>query len=172
MVTSSPPTDVSNADLVRWNFEAINRRDASMLKQLWTAETVVRFPDRTCTGADEIAAYFEEVFAAMPDWHMEAVRIAAQDDDVFVRWHLTGTHSGPLLGIEPTGKALAVDGMDHFVVRQGKIVSNFVIFDQMQYARQIGMMPPDGSSADKAVKGAFNLRTKLSQRLARRRQER
>ena len=168
MATTQAPTDVSSAELVRWTFDNINRRDSSVLRQVWTAETVVRFPDRTCRGAVEIAAYFDEAFAAMPDWHMEAVSIAAQDDDVFARWHLTGTHSGPLLGIEPTGKALAVDGMDHFVVRQGKIVSNFVIFDQMQYARQIGMMPPDGSSADKAVKRAFNLRTKLAQRLARR----
>ncbi len=139
-----------------------------MLRQVWTADTVVRLPDRTCTGADEIAAYFDEGFAGMPDWHMEVVSIAADGDDVFVHWHLTGTHTGPLLGIEPTGKPLVVDGMDHFVIRDGKVVSNFVIFDQMQYARQIGMMPPDGSSADKALKSAFNLRTKLAERLRKR----
>ena len=165
MATSSPPVDVSNAELIRWTFENINQRDSSVLRQVWTADTVVRFPDRTCTGADEIAAYFDEAFAAMPDWHMEVVSTAADGDDVLVHWHLTGTHTGPLLGIEPTGKALAVDGMDHFVVRDGKVVSNFVVFDQMQYARQIGMMPPDGSSADKALKSAFNLRTKLVQRV-------
>jgi steroid delta-isomerase-like uncharacterized protein len=164
-MATAPPPDVSNAELVRWTFENINQRDSSVLKQVWTADTVMRFPDRTCTGADEIAAYFDEVFAALPDWHMEVVAIAAEGDDVFAHWHLTGTQSGPLLGIEPTGKPLAVDGMDHFVIRDGKVVSNFVIFDQMQYARQIGMMPPDGSSADKAVKSAFNLKTKLAQRL-------
>jgi steroid delta-isomerase-like uncharacterized protein len=165
MATSSPPVDLSNAELIRWTFENINQRDTSVLRQVWTADTVVRFPDRICNGAEEIAAYFDEVFAAMPDWHMEVVSTATDGDDVFVHWHLTGTHTGLLLGIEPTGKALAVDGMDHFVVRDGKVVSNFVIFDQMQYARQIGMMPPDGSSADKAVKSAFNLKTKLAQRL-------
>lgn len=165
MATASPPVDVSSAELLRWVFETINQRDSSVLRQLWTADTVVRFPDRTCTGADEIAAYFDEAFAGMPDWNMEVVSIAADGGDAFVHWHLEGTHTGPLLGIEPTGKPLAVDGMDHFVIRDGKVVSNFVIFDQMQYARQIGMMPPDGSSADKAVKSAFNLRTKLVQRL-------
>jgi len=168
MATSSAPTDVSNAELIRWTFETINQRDTSVLRQVWTAETVERFPDKTCRGADEIAAYLDEAFAAMPDWHMEVVTLAAQGDDVFVHWHLTGTHTGPLLGIEATGKPLAVDGMDHFVVRDGKVVSNFVVFDQMQYARQIGMMPPDGSSADKGLKRAFNLRTKLVRRLARR----
>lgn len=167
MATSSPPVDLSNAELIRWTFENINQRDTSVLRQVWTADTVVRFPDRICNGAEEIAAYFDEVFAAMPDWHMEVVSTATDGDDVFVHWHLTGTHTGLLLGIEPTGKALAVDGMDHFVVRDGKVVSNFVIFDQMQYARQIGMMPPDGSSADKALKSAFNLRTKVAERIRR-----
>jgi steroid delta-isomerase-like uncharacterized protein len=166
VAVAAPPTEASNAELIRWAFDQLNRRDISALKQFWNDETVERFPDRTCRGADEIAAYFEDAFAAIPDWHMEVVSIAESGDDVFVHWHLTGTHAGPLLGIAPTGKPLAIDGMDHFVVRDGRVVSNFVVFDQMQYARQIGMMPPDGSAADRAFKGAFNARTALMARLA------
>lgn len=167
MAIATPPTGVSNADLIRWSFDAINRRDVAALRQLWTDATVERFPDRTCHGADEIAAYFQEAFAAIPDWRMDVRAVVADGDDVFAHWHLTGTHEGPLLGIAPTGKQLAIDGMDHFVVRDGKVVSNFVVFDQMQYARQIGMMPPDGTAADKAVKAAFNARTKVAARLRR-----
>jgi steroid delta-isomerase-like uncharacterized protein len=167
MAIAAPPTGASNADLIRWSFDAINRRDLAALRQLWTDATVERFPDRTCHGADEVAGYFEEAFAAIPDWHMEVRAIVAEGDDVFAQWHLTGTHEGPLLGIAPTGKRLAIDGMDHFVVRDGKVISNFVIFDQMQYARQIGMMPSDGSAGDKAVKAAFNARTKVAERLKR-----
>ena len=96
---------------------------------------------------------------------MEVVALAEQGDDVFVQWHLTGTHEGPLLGIEPTGKRLAIDGIDHFVLRDGRVVSNHVVVDQLDYARQLGMMPPDGSTADKAMKAAFNLRTKLASRI-------
>ena len=74
----------------------------------------------------------------------------------------------PLLGIEPTGKKLAIDGMDHFVLDgDGKVVSNFVVVDQLEYARQIGMMPPDGSAADKAMKAAFNVKTRLAEKLKR-----
>jgi hypothetical protein len=39
--------------------------------------------------------------------------------------------------------------------------------DQLQYAREIGMMPPDGSAADRAMKAAFNARTRLARRLKR-----
>ncbi len=160
-------TTSSNAELVRRTFDALNRGDISALREFWTDGTVERFPDTACHGADEIAAYFKETLTAISDWHMELRAVAEQGEDVFVRWHLTGRHTGPIQGIEPTGKPVAVDGMDHFVIRDGKIISNFVVFDQMQYARQLGMMPPDGSAGDRAVKAAFNAKTKLSQRLKR-----
>lgn len=161
------PTNASNADLIRWAFEMLNRRDVSPLRQTWTEDTVEHFPARTCRGPDEIARYFEDALAAISDFHMDVVAIAEQGDDVFVHWHLTGTHDGTLLGIAPTHKQLAIDGIDHFVIRDGRVVTNFVVFDQMQYARQIGMMPTDRSAADRALKGAFNARTKLIAKLKR-----
>lgn len=157
----------SGSELARGTFDAVNRGEPSGLRQLWVADGTERFPDRTCRGIDEIVAYFEEVLAAISDWHMELVTIVEQGEDVFAQWHLTGTHTGPIMGIEPTGKALTIDGMDHFVVRDGKIVSNYVVFDQMQYARQLGLMPPDGSAGDRAVKAAFNAKTKLRERFKR-----
>ena len=98
---------------------------------------------------------------------MEIVGLTAQDDDVFVQWRLQGRHTGPLLGIAPTGKELTIDGMDHFVLRDGRVVSNFVVFDRFQYAQQLGMMPPDGSRADRGMKAAFNAQTSLRRRLGR-----
>ena len=163
--TAAPPAGASSAELVRWIFDAVNRRDITALRQIWTADTVVRFPDRTCRGADEVAAYFEEAFAAIPDWDMEVLSVAEAGEDVFAHWRLRGTHDGPLVGVDATGKPLDIDGMDHFVVRDGKLVSNFVVFDQLQYARQIGMMPPDGSTGDKAFKAAFNARQKIVEKL-------
>ncbi|MDP9385018.1 MAG: ester cyclase [Actinomycetota bacterium] len=165
--TATAPTTASNGELVRWAFEQLNRRDVTPLRRFWTEATVERFPDRTCTGAEEIAAYFEEALAALPDWDMRIVSLVEQGDDVFVHWHLTGSHRGELLGIAPTGKRLAIDGIDHFVIRDGKVISNFVVFDQMQFARQIRLLPPDGSRGDRAVKQAFNLRTRVAARLRR-----
>ena len=161
MPTIAPPAHTSNADLIRWAFEKLNEHDVTPLKQFWTHETVERFPDRTCHGTDQIAGYFEDAFRAIPDFHMEIVSLVDQGEHVFVHWRLTGTHRGVLLGIEATGKKLAIDGIDHFTLRDGVVVSNFVIFDQMQYARQIGMLPADGSNTDKSLKLAFNARTRL-----------
>ncbi len=159
----------ANGERIRWSFERLNERDLDALRGFWGAETVERFPNGTCRGTDEIAAYFAEAFAALPDWQMEVVTIAEQGDDVFVHWKLTGTHSaGAFQGIAATGRRIALDGIDHFVFDEsGAVVSNFVVFDQMQFARDIGMLPPDGSRADRALKSAFNARSKLAARLRR-----
>ena len=47
-------------------------------------------------------------------------------------------------------------------------MSNTAYFDSMSVARQIGMMPADGSSADRAMKGAFNAMTKVRRAVAER----
>ena len=57
--------------------------------------------------------------------------------------------------------------MDHFVIRDGGVISNFVIFDRMQIAQQMGVMPPDDSRADRAMKAAFNAKTKVASKLRR-----
>jgi steroid delta-isomerase-like uncharacterized protein len=165
MATAPPPT-ASNAELVRWAFEdCLNSRDVTPLRAFWNDDTVERFPDRTCHGADAIVAYFDEVFAALPDFHMEVRDLIGEGDHVFVHWRLTGTHRGTFSGIEATGRRLELDGMDHFVFRDGRVVSNFVVFDQMQFARALGLLPPDGSAADRAMKAAFNAKNRLTERL-------
>ncbi len=75
MTTTSPPTNASNAELIRWSFEMLNQHDVEPLRQFWTDATVERFPDRTCRGPEEIAEYFKDIFTALPDFHMEPVAV-------------------------------------------------------------------------------------------------
>jgi predicted ester cyclase len=168
MTASAPPADATSTELVRWTIEAIGRQDLAAARLAWADGAVERFPDRTCRGVAELTEYFQGAYDAISDWSFEPLAVVGEGEEVLAHWRLSGIHSGTLLGIEATGRRVAIDGMDHFVVRDGRIVSNFVIFDQLDYARQLGMMPPDGSSADRALKGAFNARTKLLDRIRRR----
>ena len=166
-MATEPPSGASNAELVRFVFECLNRHDVAPLRAIWTDESVERFPDETCHGADAIANYLERGFAGLPDFHMEVRALAEEGEDVFVQWRLTGTHTGAFNGLEATGRGIAVVGMDHFVLRDGRMISNDVVFDQMQIARQLGVLPPDGSAADRAMKSAFNVKTRLAELIAR-----
>jgi predicted ester cyclase len=161
------PTNTETALKV---FEAINAHDTDALREVWASGVTERMPDKTCHGPDELAEHFRGLFAAMPDLRMEAVSHVEDGERVFVRWHLTGNHTGaPFSGIERTGASIRLDGMDEITIRDGKVVSNFVVFDQMEVGRQLGLLPPDGSAADRALKAAFNAKTKVAEAIRQRR---
>jgi predicted ester cyclase len=164
MAATAPPVDAGNVALVRWAFDVINTHDTTPLLEVWAPDIVERFPDRTCRGREEVAAYFAGAFAAVPDLHMEVVHALAEGEDVFVRWKLTGTHTGAAwTGIEATGARIELDGVDHFTVRDGSIVANFAVFDQMAVGRAMGILPQEGSPGDRAMKAAFNAKTKVAE---------
>ncbi|QYB02657.1 ester cyclase [Rhodococcus sp. USK10] len=159
--TTPPPNDVSNALLVRWAFERINAKDVASLRNFWTSDSTVHFPTGTCRGSDEIAVYFEQVFAAVSDLVFEIVSMAEAGNDVLAHWRVTGRHVGAFVGVAATGRRIEFEGFDHFVIAGGKVVANTVRYDQMEFDRQIKLLPPDGSIADRALKAAFNAKTRV-----------
>jgi predicted ester cyclase len=157
-----PPNDATNAQLVRWALDRIDAQDVDSLRNFfWTADSTVYFPAGTCRGSVEIAAHFEQIFAAVTDFTFEIISIAESGRDVLVHWHLTGRHVGTFVGIAATGRRIDFEGFDHFVIEDGKVVTNTVRYDQMEFARQIKLLPPDGSIADRAMKAAFNATTRV-----------
>ena len=115
---------------------------------------------------EEVVAWFRGFFDAVPDLHMEVEDVAVAGEPgrerVTVRWRITGTFSGaPYMGIEPTGRPVDMRGMDLIDVEDGRVAGNNVYYDQLAFARQIGMLPGEGSLADRLMSGAFNLITKV-----------
>ena len=142
--------------------EVLNQRNADLLPPYWAPDIVEEFPTGTLRGRAAVRDYFAGMFAAMPDFHIEVIAIAGDGECVFVRWHTTGTFSGqPWMGIRPNGAHVSLDGIDCFTLRDGLVVHNFVAYDQVAFARQIGMLPPTGSATDRLMLGAFNLRTRV-----------
>ena len=155
----------TNTELAQQIFAAINAHDVEALRGIWADDVEERFPDKTCRGKEELSAHFKGLFAALPDFRMELVSAVEQGETVFARWKLTGTHEGVFNGIDPTGRAISLDGMDQFTFRDGRMAANFVVFDQMEVGRQLGLLPPDGSPPDRALKAAFNAKTKIAEAL-------
>jgi steroid delta-isomerase-like uncharacterized protein len=119
---------------------------------------------------EEVVAWFGELFDAVADLHMEVEDVAIAGEPgrerVTVRWHMTGTFSGrKYVGIEPTGRPLDLRGMDLIDVENGRVAANNIYYDQLTFARQIGMLPREGSLADRLMTSAFNLVTKARARV-------
>ncbi len=154
---------MDNAQTVRSIMEAISAHDMAPVIGSYAPAATVRFPDRTVTGPGQVAGYFDELFAALPDVELKPTHMASEGDLVFARWHMTGTHTGSAwAGIETTGARVELDGVDHFTFADGVVQSEVVFFDQMAVGRALGLLPPDGSPGDKALKAAFNIKTKIA----------
>ena len=147
-------------------------RDLSDPYRYWTDESVDHFlaAGVSVKGAQALAQWFRDFFAAIPDWKLEVENTVDDGDrQVVVQWHATGTFTGaPFLGIEPTGSRVDIRGCDVIRVDENyKVITNTVYYDAAEYGRQIGMLPPMGSAADRAMTAAFNGLTKLRRRLRR-----
>ena len=116
-----------------------------------------------------IREWFANTFGPCPDFRMEVVDLVASGDKVAVRWHMTGTFSGEAKfeGAIATGETIDITGCDMLTVRDGRIVHNDAYMNGMQMARQLGVLPPQGSGQERAMIGATNVKTRLSRKLSR-----
>jgi len=76
---------------------------------------------------------------AFPDLKVEILSLVSEGNFVATRWRCTGTHRGPLLGMAPTGKVAVTNGVDIAEVRNGKIISDYTMFDSLTLLRQLGL---------------------------------
>ena len=113
-------------------------------------------------GKDAVREFFRELFDAMPDFELAVERVVADETTAAVKWSAHGTFTGaPFQGIQATGKAVQLRGVDFFEVEDGLIRRNTVFYDGASFARQVGMLPREGSLADRAILMLFNLKTRL-----------
>lgn len=98
------------------------------------------------------------LLGAFSDGRSTVEDLIAEGDKVVSRLTFRGTHTGDLMGIPPTGRAVTVSEVivDRFV--DGKIVESWRLFEQMTMLQQLGVIPApaQGGSqvSDGAVRGA------------------
>lgn len=159
--------------LAREVFEALfDRRDVDAARETWSADSVDHFLalGLDARGPEQLAAFFGELLAALPDLKMSIEDVVEDDRHAVVQWSMTGTFEGaPFQGIEPTGGPVALRGCDVMCFTdEGKLERNTIYYDGAEFARQIGMLPPRGSAADRGFLRAHNARVRLARRLRRR----
>jgi steroid delta-isomerase-like uncharacterized protein len=146
-------------------------RDADQVAANVHPDGVERFlPIGEFRGRAAIREFWRELFTAFPDFEIEVKRIVADDHNAAVYWKAQGTFTGgPFQGIAPTGGRIELLGTDAMEIADGLIQRNTVYWDGAAFARDVGLLPPEGSRAERALLAAFNARTKARSFLRRRR---
>jgi steroid delta-isomerase-like uncharacterized protein len=151
-------------------FDAIGRRDAEGIGEHWREDCVDDIvPIGVLRGRQAIVSFFRELFAAVPDLETTVKRLVAGEASAAVEWRMRGHFTGaPFQGIDPTGKPIELRGLDLLEIEDGEIVSITAYYDGASFARQVGMLPPEGSGAERTMKTAFNAVTKVRKAVAER----
>lgn len=130
MTTADDATIQRNkAVVLRFNQEVIEQGNTAAFREIMAAD----FINRTAapgmpTGPDGMLATFNNLLRpAFPDLRVEVHDQIAEGDKVTTRKTIRGTHQGPLLGIAPTGKQVAIEVIDIVRLRDGQYVEHWGI---------------------------------------------
>ena len=98
--------------------------------------------NRNLYGLGDYKAYILGLMAAFPDLVMYVDHICCLGDPekdyrVAVRWWLQGSHTGPGPYGPPTGKRVQLLGFSHFLIKDGKFVKEWTLYDEFALFKQI-----------------------------------
>ena len=156
--------------IARAYFEALAKRDLDAAQALWRPGGIDRLHGLAeLRVPGEHRAYFQNLFAAFPDFELEVVDVTGAGDRAAVRWRGTGTFNGTarFQGLNPNGSRIEIEGCDMLSIEEGEIVENNAYLNGVQLGQQLGAFPQQGSFGERAVTGALNARTAATEAIRR-----
>jgi steroid delta-isomerase-like uncharacterized protein len=149
--------------VVRSYYEAMAGRDPDAIAAHYAEDGVHEVvPLGVFRGREAVRSLFREIVSAVPDVETTIERMVADTQRAAVEWRLTGSFTGgPFQGIDPTGRRIELRGVDLLEVEGGELKRGTVYYDGAEFARQVGMLPPQDSGAERAMKGALNAVTRV-----------
>jgi predicted ester cyclase len=122
---------------------AIDADDEAGVRGVVHAELVSHGAFGDVHGPDGfIHIMLNNVRQGFPDAQVRVVAVVAEGDMVSFRLDGSGTHLGPFLGVEPTGRTVRIRGIHHVRLRDGLVVEHWQGPDILAMLVDMGLFPP------------------------------
>lgn len=136
--TFEPENFITRAIHEVWNWRLLNKvRD-------FFAETVVleSASMRRIHGHNDYQAYVLSLLSPFPDLRLTIEHFCYVGDEqtgyrTATRWRMRGTHNGFGIYGEPTGQPIDILGVSHYLIKGGKIQTEWTLFDEFELLKQI-----------------------------------
>ena len=99
--------------------------------------------DATLQQTKELCRSYREAFS---DLKPTVLASFADGETVVLHWRMSGTHTGPLKGIPPSGAHCTVEGISIDRYRGGRLSESWVQWDALGLLRQVGVAPTPQAS--------------------------
>jgi steroid delta-isomerase-like uncharacterized protein len=132
----------------RWFKEVWNQRRADTVREMIDPDGVCHSEGGELRG---VQAFLDQVhgpfLTALPDLRLTVEGTVAEGDQVVVRWTAAGTHTGPGLGMPPSGRKVRFRGMTWMRFSDGKLVEGQDSWNLAGLLQALSGGPPAGSVA-------------------------
>jgi steroid delta-isomerase-like uncharacterized protein len=135
-----------NKHLVRYTFERLmNSGELSLADELVSDDFLNHdAPPDAPRGPAGLRFIVTMLRTAFPDLHFDTEEVIAEDDKVVARTTLRGTHTGPFMGIPPTGRRFEQQQIHILRLADGKAVEHRAVRDDLGMMQQLGVIPAPG----------------------------
>jgi steroid delta-isomerase-like uncharacterized protein len=140
-------TDDNKAIRRRYH-DAWNAGDVDALNSIMASDVVNHSPlQGQAEGIDGFKEAIQWMRAGVPDLAIVIDSTVAEGDLVATRWTGSGTQTGTLMGIPPTGRPVTVSGIDICRIADGRIVEYWQVLDTLSMLQQLGAIPSPQETA-------------------------
>ena len=138
---SSP--EANNKTLFRRTYdEMMNRGILDHVEEMIAPDFVNHeAPPGMDRGPASMRGLFVMLRTAFPDLHFTIEDLIAEGDIVAGRLTMTGTYTGPLMGMPPTGRTVHQAHMHFARFQDGKAVEHWGVRDDLGMMQQMGVIP-------------------------------
>jgi steroid delta-isomerase-like uncharacterized protein len=135
-------TEQSKALIRRYAEEVWNQGNLNAIDDLFAPEHVYHDPVLTglASGPEGVREKCRTYMQAFPDGRVACDELLAEGDLVALLWTYSGTHTGDMLGIAPTGRRAEAQGVHLCRIREGKIVETTVTWNALDFLQQLGLV--------------------------------
>jgi predicted ester cyclase len=133
-------TSANRATLERW-IGMVTAGDLTDVASVWSPDLVLHTGSGEIRGYEEIDAAFAQFATAFPLAQLEVVHLFEEGDRLAGFYHVTATHSGAFLGIEPTGKRVGFNSSAAYRFADGLIAEAWGMDDVIAILDQLGVLP-------------------------------
>jgi steroid delta-isomerase-like uncharacterized protein len=132
-----------NQQIVKAYFnEAWNKGNVAALDHLLSTDYINHTPStpNPPRGAKGLKPIVLAIRKGFPDLHYEIKELIVTKDRAVARVVMTGTNTGELFGMPPTGKKITVNQINIEKIVHGKIAEHWRVTDELSMMKQLGAL--------------------------------
>jgi predicted ester cyclase len=136
------PTEQVVKTAIEAFYQAIEKKDIPLLRSVVTTDwEYIPEPRGATAGPDQMVPIFHNLATALPDMRVEILDLLIHGDRAAVRVQVSGTQSGPLLGIAASSRHITFAIHSFHQMRGDLIAKTWHLEDWLSVFRQLGELP-------------------------------